>query len=224
MAQQRAYVSEALVSKSFGFTEELVDGAHGKIKRITMEGEFQRADEPNKNKRVYSRPLLERETLKLRQFIAERNGLPMGMDHPVPKGNTPEDLAAVQRIDMNNACALCITIEMNGSVVYGKAVALDGDYSTGDKLCSMVRKGFKPGVSSRGLGGEPRFDPRGFTMVPEDYTQVTYDFVTNPSVHNSVLESMVAEEVAMTGAASKGTKPRLWNVMIELRRRYENGR
>ena len=210
------YISEAFVSKKFGYTESKIETADGVKKQLILEGEFQEAEKPNKNKRVYSLSLLTRETNKLRNFIEERNGLPMGMDHPLP-GETEKDLILTQRKGLENSCALCIILEMNGRVVYGKSRVLEGDYGTGDKLATLVKHGFKPAVSSRGLGGKPVYNPMdSFVYVPEDYNMITYDYVTDPSTHNAILNKYMEEEYFNFQQQNKYHR-KLWDVMIELR-------
>lgn len=215
MSEMLPYISEAFVSSHFGFstfTEEKDDGT--KIQRMLLEGEFQRSNTQNKNKRVYSRNLLARETQVLQETIKQRGGIPMGMDHPLP-GDDSQAMHLIQRIGMENACALNNHLEMNGDIVYGKAVVLEDDGSTGTKLASMVRRGFKPGVSSRGIGGKP-YEENGMIMVPEDYKMITYDFVTNPSTHNAILDKYEESQNALLEQALKETQTNLWQVMINL--------
>jgi hypothetical protein len=213
----RPYISEAIVSRSFGYTERTIEMPDGKkASEYILEGEFQRASVPNKNNRVYEEALLKRETDKIIQLIKERNGHLMGMDHPTPNPNDPPQVQAqqIQRIGMENACALTVHLEMNNGVVYGKAKALAGDFGTGDKLVSFIKAGFKPGVSSRGLGGDPVFK-NGYMYVPESYKMVCWDFVTNPSVYNSILENAIHEEMYLMEQAKKHKK-KLWDVLINI--------
>lgn len=210
---RRAYISEAFISEKFGFMEE-VDQRTGK-KYIILEGEFQRANAQNKNTRVYSLPLIQRETNKLREIIESRGGHPMGMDHPIPDGSEAS-MIKIQRIDMENACGLTTLLEMHNNVVYGKAKILQGDYGTGDKLKSFVEAGFRPGVSSRGLGGDPEFTNEGYMMVPDDYSMICYDFVTNPSTHNAILQRSFQEEVMLYQKEHKYVR-NLWDVMVKFK-------
>ena len=53
----------------------------GKAGPMRVRGVFQRADEENNNKRVYGKPLLEREVNKLSEAITERR-LMGELDHP----------------------------------------------------------------------------------------------------------------------------------------------
>ncbi len=218
------YISEAYMPEKFGFTEEIIgEDANGPIKAMVLEGEFQRAEAPNRNKRVYSERLLGRETNRLREFIAERNGLPMGMDHPLP-GEDEKDLTLIQRMGMENACALCTALEMANRVVYGKARIIEGDHGTGDKLAAMVRMKFKPGVSSRGMGGRPQYSPEGIIYVPEDYTMITYDFVSQPSTFNAILSRKFNEEFAVLESeymALHRSGRTLWPVLAALGEKYK---
>jgi len=190
------YISEAVVAKTFGWNEA-VDEKSG-AKYILLEGEFQRADAKNKNSRIYSEALLRRETDRMREIIAQRNGHPMGMDHPIPDPNDPNAVMKIKRVDLSNACALTTNLEMNNKIVYGQAKILSGDYGTGDKLAAYVRNGFKPAVSSRGVGGKPQLNPTDAAIyVPESFKMICYDFVLDPSTHNAILEEKVYHEMAM---------------------------
>lgn len=227
MIQQVGYISEAYIPKKFGWSEEIVgETKTGPITALVLEGEFQRAEVQNKNRRVYSEALLHRETGRLNTFIAERNSLPMGMDHPLP-GEDENAMTLIQRMGMENACALCTHLEMNNQIVYGKARAIEGDHGTGDKLASMVRMNFKPGVSSRGVGSQAAYTPGDSSIyVPEDYTMITYDFVSQPSTFNAILSQKINEEYQILESMYKKEKvdnrKKLWGVMIDLKQKYHN--
>jgi len=216
----RPYISEAWVSESFGYTEANIEINGKPYLQIILEGEFQRASKPNKNNRIYTETLLSRETAKLQESIRRRNGHPMGMDHPMPNPNDPPQLQLqqIKRIGLENACALTKVLEMNNGVVYGKAEVLTGDGGTGDKLASMVRRKFKPAVSSRGVGGDP-VHQNGFMYVPESYNMVCYDFVTDPSTHNAILEQAIQEEVYLMEQATKYVRT-LWDVMVDFNNKH----
>lgn len=202
------YISEALETGSFGWTEEIVgENKNGAIKQLIMEGEFQEAESPNRNRRMYSESLLRRETNNMIQFIKDRNGLPCELNHPLPADSEAGKIA-MQRIDQNNVCALCMHLEMNNRTVYGKATILEDDMSQGTKLASMIRHGFKPAVSSRGFGSDPipAIGRPGYYYVPEDYKMLTYDFVTQPSVFNAVLKQFNEEQEFIFSQAQKSSR------------------
>ena len=219
MNEQFAYISLADVPQSFGYKEEIIgESANGPVKALMMEGEFQRAETKNRNGRVYSNTLLNRETKKLKQFIEERNGLPMSMDHPLP-GEDERSMTLIQRMGLADTAGLCVHLEMSNNIVYGKAKVIEGDHGMGDKLAALVRAGFKPGVSSRGLGGKPVYHNDGTIYVPEDYNMITYDWVSSPSTHNAILERRFNEEIQMFKHTKESTK-KLWNVLTDLSGKY----
>ena len=215
-----AYVSEAWVPTSFGYKEEIIgENAQGPITALILEGEFQRSEAKNRNGRIYSDPLLLRETKKLQQFIAERNGLPMGLDHPLP-GDDEKSMVLIQRMGMGDAASLCIQLEMENRIVFGKHKIITGDHGAGDKLAALVLAGFKPGVSSRGLGGKPMLI-NGSIYVPEDYTMITYDNVSQPSTFNAIMERRFNEEIQWLESEIKNNKKtKIWDVLTNLSGKY----
>lgn len=204
-----AYISEALEAKSFGYTEEIIgEDASGPIKALVIEGEYQRAEQKNRNSRVYSEELLSRETNILASMIKERGGIPGELDHPLP-GNTEKDLLLAQRVSMRNAAVLNTHLEMTSRIVYGKSRVIEESVD-GKSLAGFVRAKWKPGISSRGLGGKPMMSAEGFLQVPMDYRMVTYDVVSNPSNHNSILKSRMDEEFALFEAEMKGKQSNMF--------------
>lgn len=220
MSTLRPYISEALISEKFGYTEERIETEKGYENILILEGEFQRANYPNRNNRIYETAILEREIGVQQQMISARGGNPMGMDHPIPNPKDPPEIQThiIQRIGLENACALNIHLEMHNGVVYGKARVLTGDYGTGDKLAAFVRNKFKPAVSSRGMGGDP-IPKNGYLYVPENYKMICFDFVTNPSTHNAILEQAIQEEYNIMINANKYTR-KLWEVLIDFHNKY----
>jgi len=207
------YLSEALVPSSFGFKEVVInEDANGPIKKIIVEGEYQTAGATNKNNRVYSEELLKRETGKMLVQIKERGGIPQELDHPIP-GETKEALHLAQRVSLKEAAGLIIALEMQGNRVYGRSEIVE-ESKDGTTLAGLIRRNWKPAVSSRGLGGKPIQDPRGFLVIPESYQMVTYDFVSNPSNYNSVLNRFMEEQMFQISEANK-YKRKFWSVMLE---------
>lgn len=207
------YFSEAFVSDKFGITEQVIgENANGPIKKIIVEGEYQTADAKNRNNRVYTEELLKRETGRMFAQIKERGGIPQELDHPIP-GESKEALHLAQRVSLKEACGLIQHLEMRGSMVYGRSEVIE-ENDSGRTLAGLVRRGWKPAVSSRGIGGKPMQDPRGFFVIPESYQMVTYDFVSNPSNYNSVLNKFMEEQLYHFEEANK-YKRKFWDVMLE---------
>jgi len=222
MNDKRAYISEAFVPGKWEFTEEIIsEDSNGPIKALILEGEFQRSETPNRNRRIYSESLLQRETNKLKEFIRERSGLPCGLDHPIPTMDEQASMQMIQRMGMESTCGLCTQLEMHNKIVYGKVRVLEGDHSTGDKLGALVRAGFKPGISSRGIGGKPTYqNESGFIYVPEDFDMITYDFVSSPSTHNAILSQRINEEMEFFEHISKQHTKTLWSVLTDIKNKY----
>jgi hypothetical protein len=213
MKDQLLYFSEAFVPTSFGFKEMIInEDASGPIKKIIVEGEYQTAGAKNKNNRVYTEELLNRETGRMFAQIRERGGIPQELDHPVP-GETKEAMHLAQRVSLKEACGLIQHLEMQGTKVYGRSEIIE-ENDSGRTLAGLIRRNWKPAVSSRGLGGKPTQDPRGFFVIPESYQMVTYDFVSNPSNYNSVLSKFMEEQFYQAEEANKYVR-KFWNVMME---------
>jgi len=215
MSNTIAYISEALEAKSFGYTEEVIgEDANGPIRALVIEGEYQRAEQKNKNQRVYSEALLGRETNILIEMIKERGGIPGELDHPLP-GNTEKDLLLAQRVSMRTAAVLNTHLEMSNRIVYGKSRVIEESVD-GKSLAGFIRAKWKPGISSRGLGGKPMMSAEGYLQVPMDYRMVTYDIVSNPSNHNSILRQRMDEEFAMFEAEMKSKQNNMFSFFTGL--------
>lgn len=136
------------------------------IKRTVIEGVFQRADTPNKNKRIYPRGIWEKlcdEKSDMMRRVRERSMIGH-VEHP-SSGTT----------DLNQAAILITDVKLkeNGEV-FGRAIV----YNTpaGRIVQEMIDTGTKYGISSRGTGS---VDSKG--VVQEDYNCDTWDIVFNPS-------------------------------------------
>lgn len=221
------YISEPFVSTKGHFVwSEAFEGSDGREARhLIYEGEFQKADVPNKNRRIYETHILERENNSLMDFIRLRNGLPMGMDHPLPR--TPDDVASVQKLAIEHSCAMITHLEMASKTVYGKANVLDESSHNGAHLRSLIRAGnnggFKPAVSSRGLGSNPT--QRGqFWHVPEDFHMITYDMVTDPSVETAILKMLSEQNEYIENVLLQTYHPKasrkFFDVMIDLSKKH----
>lgn len=211
MNSDYVYLSEALVSKEFGYKEVVFESESGeKRKKLVLEGLFSSAGIKNKNKRVYSESLLKREANKLNGKIKTDGGLLGEMEHPIGNPEDPIYMSRALKVLQERACIIMKeSFEFNGTDVYGKAEILDGDGALGDKLAAHVRHGYVPGISSRGAGGKPDYRSDGTILVPESYNMITYDIVTDPSNYNSRLNMMLEEEIHKISEANKYTR-KLW--------------
>lgn len=136
------------------------------LKRLYIEGVFQRADVPNKNKRIYPKAVWEKHCAagsNMQQRIAERSMIGH-VEHP-QSGTT----------DLSQSAILVTEVKLkeNGEV-WGRALV----YNTpaGRLVQELIETGTKFGISSRGTGS---VDSKG--IVQEDYNCDTWDIVSNPS-------------------------------------------
>jgi len=135
-----------------------------------LRGVFQRADEANNNKRVYSKAILEREVTKLTQALNERR-LMGELDHPKHDA-----------VKLSNVSHLITNLHIKGNDVIGECELLNTP--AGKVAQALVEGGVKVGISSRGMGtlsdGED-----GTKNVNEDFKLVTFDLVADPSTRGA---------------------------------------
>lgn len=165
---------------------------------MTLEGLFQRAETPNRNKRVYPKALLEREINKLQPLI-EGNRLVGELDHP-------------DRLNMNytNSSHKITKLYMEGNDVFGQIQLLNTPQ--GKVAQQLIKDGVVLGISSRGAGSLEEINeinsPYGDAkwIVNEDFSMVTFDIVPDESTVGStmsLIESVQAVKDIETSKANK---------------------
>lgn len=123
---------------------------------------LQRADAPNRNKRVYPRRILERELKLYENKIAEKRAFGE-LDHP--ESNI---------VNLKNACQAIIDVKWKGNEVYGDIEVLKTP--SGNIIREILLAGYRVGQSSRGLGSvEPlkEGDDDEMVEVQDDFELVT---------------------------------------------------
>lgn len=142
-------------------------------KPLSVKGVLQRADAKNHNGRVYSYPILMRESEKYqKEFIEDRRA--MGeLDHP--------DSSVV---NLKNVSHIVTESHWEGKDLIGTCEILPTP--SGNILKELFRAGVKLGISSRGLGSVQE-SPDGTIVVQEDFELIAYDFVSNPSTHGAFM-------------------------------------
>lgn len=150
---------------------------------LYIEGIFLQAEVVNRNRRLYPKKILERavdtyikEQVETQQALGELN-------HP-PRANVDPMQAAIIIEDM----------WWEGNNVYGRARVIEGDNGPGDKLAANIRAGWKPGVSSRGLGSV-KDSGRNYSVVQEGYRlTVGVDVVWGPSAPDAWVKAKQVNE------------------------------
>lgn len=170
-----------------GFYEDELNEASGSTERnYYISGIFSTPEAKNRNGRVYSRSIWEREVQKYQKEINERSANTLG-EWQHPPRSTVDPLKAVLRI---------VELKMDdaGNVV-GKAKILNDNTEQTNKLKGLIKEGIKIGVSSRGVGKVSS------TGVVEDFKLITYDAVDMPSDYNAMLDGMVEGVQFLNGIA-----------------------
>ena len=153
------------------------DKDHGVMK---VRGVFQRADEQNKNGRVYTKELLMREMAKLQDSIDNRR-LVGELDHP-----------SHDAVKLSQVSHLITKLDMKGNEVIGEAEVLDTPM--GKVAQALIKGGVQVGISSRGMGTLSEGED-GRHYVNEDFRLITWDLVADPSTRGAypgLSESSVA--------------------------------
>jgi hypothetical protein len=212
---QNIYLSEAVTIKDYDIKQVLVERNGVQRKVLQLEGLFQRAGEPNRNNRIYTEKVLRREADKLQNTkIRNEGGLIGEMEHPVLEGNDNSALNRALRISYERACIMIQDLRMTGSDIIGKCEILHDANQLGSTVAAMVERGHYPGVSSRAVGSKPVMNEKGHLIVNEDINFITWDVVSDPSVHNARLHAFINEEIERYEYEQKNTYKRsLWNVL-----------
>lgn len=167
---------------SFGEVSLISEGkSNGPLK---FKGIFSEAERPNGNKRVYSRPLLEREIKKLQGQIGDRRLLGE-LDHP-----------SDEVVHLGNVSHVITKLSLQGNHVMGEGEVLNTP--AGKVLSELLRAGVKLGISSRGTGSVDLDESGSHYVVGENYNMITFDMVSEPSSQDafpSLAESKQLNEI-----------------------------
>lgn len=181
----KKFIQDIMPLKVLSAKDAVVESAGG-IKRNVkrLGGQFQYADRPNANGRVYGRKVLEEAIKALQPEIKARRVLGE-LDHP-----------ADAKIHMDRVSHLVtkLWMESNGGV-FGELEILRGTIM-GDQLAALVDNQVTVGISSRGAGDLEEIEMNGqvYQSVAPGYTLVTFDVVGEPSVGGSFLSVLESKQ------------------------------
>ena len=155
-------------------SNEVIEEQSGvsKIKKFYITGPMLVAEQLNGNKRIYPKPVIEREVEKYQQMISEKRSVGE-CEHP-----------ATSSISMERVSHLITELKMDGNIAIGKARILES-MPLGKVLKNLMEEGVKVGVSSRGLGSLKN------GVVQSDYSMVCIDAVFQPSGPGCFMQTMV---------------------------------
>ena len=144
-----------------------------------LSGIFMQAEETNKNGRIYTLPVLQKET---QRYIDEK----VTTQRALGELNHPADPS----VNLERVSHMVTELNIDGNNIMGKAKVLDTP--CGNIVRGLVEGGVKLGVSSRGVGSLHQKD--GVSMVGEDFQLSAIDVVYDPSAPKAFVE-MVMESV-----------------------------
>lgn len=147
--------------------------------KIEVEGLMQVAGDLNGNGRVYPKPILERAVANFkRTFIAGGNAFGE-LDHP----ESPI-------VSLKNTSHIIKDLWWEGDNVMGRVEILNTPF--GNIVKEILKAGYTIGISSRGTGSISDLGG-GRVQVNDDFELVTWDFVSNPSVHGAFMHQVMNE-------------------------------
>ena len=156
--------------------ETLVEEKENGKKEHYLSGIFMQAEETNRNGRMYSLPILSRETEK---YISEK----VKCNRALGELNHPTD----PTINLERVSHMVNEMSIKGNNVLGKAKVLDTP--CGNIVRGLVEGGVKIGVSSRGVGS--LIQKGDHSEVGDDFSLAAIDVVYDPSAPKAFVESVM---------------------------------
>jgi hypothetical protein len=160
-----------------GYYEDELNEASGSTERnYYLEGICSTPETKNRNGRVYSRAIWEREVARYQDEIKTKSVNTLG-EWQHPPRSTVDPMKAVIRITE-------LGFRDDGNV-WVKAKILNDNSEQTNKLKGLIKEGVKIGISTRGVG---KVSSSG---VVEQYKLITADLVDMPSDYNAMLNGVV---------------------------------
>lgn len=157
---------------------ELIESMNGNNGRLILRNVLlQRADTPNRNKRIYSKPILDKALNEYFVKIKEKKAF-SELDHP------QGDEANV--VSLKNVCQAIKDAYWRGNEIRGDVEILNTP--SGNIVKEILLAGYRVGQSSRGLGSvNPLSEGEDdLVEVQDDFEFLTLaDVVSDPSTHHA---------------------------------------
>lgn len=163
---------------------QLVEAKKDSSGALYIEGVFLQAEVVNRNGRMYPRRVLENAVNKYIQEQVNSKQSLGELNHP-----------SRPYVDPMNAALMIEKLWWEGNNVMGRARIVEGDYGVGDKSAALIRAGWVPGVSSRGLGVLK--EKSGYNEVQDGFKlTVGVDIVWGPSAPSAYVKAIRESEEA----------------------------
>lgn len=168
---------------------------------LKFRGKFQEANRENKNRRVYTKPVLETNVERLMETV-KANGLMGELDHPT---DSIVHLANVSHIITN--------LWWENDILMGEGQVLDTPL--GRVLRTLIEGGARIGISSRGVGSG-RTNENGVLVISENYRLITFDAVADPSTHQAFQERIVNTQKENVNCFTKNESGSIYKINKDL--------
>lgn len=156
----------------------LIEAGAGGAKDFFIEGVFMQGGIANKNSRLYSNEILDREVLRYNNHYIKENRAYGELGHPT--GPT---------INLERVSHMIKSLHREGNDYVGKAKITDTPY--GAIVKGLLGDGAKIGVSSRGMGSLKE-NKNGILEVQDDYHLATAaDIVAEPSAPSAFVRGIM---------------------------------
>lgn len=171
--------SDAINESTGSYRNVLVEAKQDSKGALYIEGVFLQAEVVNRNKRLYPKRVLEK---AVADYISEQ----VNTKQSLGELNHPSRPFA----DPMHSCIIVEKLWWEGNNVMGRARIVEGDYGVGDKTAALIRAGWIPGVSSRGLGTLK--EKAGYNEVQDGFKlTVGVDVVWGPSAPNAYVKPVM---------------------------------
>jgi len=157
---------------------EVLEEGVGK-KGYFIEGVFAQSEIPNRNKRIYSKSVLEGALAPFQVMIQEKRALGE-LGHP-----------AGPQINLDRVSHLITKMEWAGNDVIGRAKILDTP--NGKIVKNFIDEGIKIGVSTRAMGSV-KINKEGVQEVQNDMQLSTTDIVADPSAPSAFVQGLYEQK------------------------------
>jgi hypothetical protein len=160
--------------------QQLQEARYNPSKNLIVSGKMQEANRANANKRIYSKPILEREINKYVEGPIAENRALGELDHPESS-----------IINLKNVSHNITKVWWDGDDLYGQFEILPTP--SGNILKELFLNNINVGVSSRALGSVSPLG-EGLVQVEEDLEIICWDFVSTPSTYGAYVKPIGLNE------------------------------
>ena len=166
LAEAHRVGDQVLFMENAGQTRKGLVLEHAGGDKITFRGKFQEANAVNKNKRMYTYDVLDKNVGRLMETVKER-GLLGELDHPTDS-----------IIHFDKASHVITKLWWDGNTLMGEGEILPTPH--GQILRKLIESDVRVGISSRGVGNGTT-NEQGVLVIGESYKLITFDAVADPS-------------------------------------------